>query len=99
MSESNEPTVDIDHLARLARIHFSDAEKQVLLKQLQAVIQYCSKLETIPVDGVEPMVHPFEQADNVWAEDEPLESPTNAEDYMRNAPAIRDQQWVVPKVL
>ena len=91
--------MDIDQLARLARIHFSDAEKQALLQQLQAVIQYCSKLEAIPVDGVEPMVHPFEQVDNVWAEDEPLESLTNGEDYMHNAPAIRDQQWVVPKIL
>jgi aspartyl-tRNA(Asn)/glutamyl-tRNA(Gln) amidotransferase subunit C len=95
----SEQAVDIDQLARLARIHFTDAEKQELLQQLQTVIQYCSKLESIPIDGIEPMVHSFEQPDNVWAEDEPIAGLMHAEDCMRNAPKMQDQQWVVPKIL
>jgi len=49
------------------------------------------------VDGVEPMAHAF-AFDNVWQEDVPA-CGFAPEEALANAPAQRQQQIVVPKVV
>lgn len=67
-----EPTssVDIEHIARLARIHLSPAEKELFAAQLESVLDYFRDLAEAPVDELEPMAHPIDFA-NVWDADEP----------------------------
>ena len=94
----SEEKLDIDHLAKLARIQLPEEEKKQLLQQLQSIVGYCSKVASADTENLEPMVHSFEHDDNVWAEDIPeMESGT---DYLtQNAPEIKENQIVVPKVL
>ena len=40
----SEPKLDIDHLAKLARIRLSEEEKLRLMEQLQSIVGYCSKV-------------------------------------------------------
>lgn len=95
MSDSN---LDIDHLAKLARIHLSEEEKTQLFQQLQSIVGYCSKVANAQVDSLEPMVHSFEHDENIWHEDTPKAVDTT--DYLtQNAPEIKENQIVVPKVL
>ncbi len=95
MSNQN---LDIDHLAKLARIRLSEEEKAQLLQQLQSIVGYCSKVATAQVDSLEPMVHSFDHDENIWHEDTPKTIETT--DYLtQNAPEIKENQIVVPKVL
>jgi len=91
-------SADIDQLAKFACIRFSEEEKVIFQQQLQDMIGYCSKLEAINTEGVEPLLHTFEQEDNVWGEDEPTTC-DGLKMLEQNAPEMRDGQLVVPKVL
>lgn len=94
----SEPKMDIDHIAKLARIQLSESEKLHLMEQLQSIVGYCSKVVAVPTDNLEPLVHAFEHEENTWDEDIPDDiEPT---DYLtQNAPEIKENQIVVPKVL
>ena len=97
MAEAPAPQLDIDYVAHLARIALTDAEKQKFAHQLGDVLQYVEKLKEVDVTGVEPTAHAFEVV-NVWQADEPR-APLTPEAALRNAPAVRDQMIVVPKVI
>lgn len=89
--------IDIDYVARLARIDLTDEEKQTFTAQLEDILAYVEKLNSVDVSGVEPMAHAF-PLENVLDEDVPHD-PLPVEDALRNAPAQRDNQVVVPKVV
>lgn len=91
------PDLDIDHLARLARLDLTPAEKAAFSAQLAEVLSHIERLEQVDVSGVEPMAHAF-PVHNVWAEDV-AEPGLPVEDALRNAPAKRGQMIVVPKVV
>ena len=96
MSET--PHIDIDYVANLARLDMSAEQKAKLGTQLDDILGYFDKLNAVNVEGVEPMAHAHCVA-NVWREgDEPGE--TYAPEVLLNmAPAHRDNQVVVPKVV
>lgn len=91
------PQLDIDYVARLARLALTDAEKHAFAHQLGDVLSYIEQLKAVDVTGVEPTAHAFEVV-NVWQEDVP--SPAlPVEKALQNAPAARDSMIVVPKVV
>ncbi len=90
-------TIDIDYVANLARIALTDEEKTLFSGQLDQVLTYIEKLNTVDVSGVEPMAHAFALT-NVWGEDKAV-PPLPVEIALKNAPATRDNMVVVPKVV
>jgi len=94
---ANSTEIDIDYVAKLARIELSDEEKQKFSKQLAQILEYFQKLSKIDVSNVEPSAHAH-AVYNVWRED--VEgAPISVEDALLNAPAKRDNQIIVPKVV
>jgi aspartyl-tRNA(Asn)/glutamyl-tRNA(Gln) amidotransferase subunit C len=91
------PEVDIDKLAMLARIRLSEEEKTAFSGQLSEILGFFQKLQAVDVSGIEPMAHPFE-AGAPMREDVPGKS-WDPERSLKNAPAQRDHQIVVPKVV
>lgn len=91
------PKLDIDYVAQLARIALTTEEKRRFAEQLGSVLTYVEKLKEVDVSGVEPTAHAFEVV-NVWQADVPA-APLSAEAALRNAPAVREQMIVVPKVV
>ncbi|RME70294.1 MAG: Asp-tRNA(Asn)/Glu-tRNA(Gln) amidotransferase subunit GatC [Verrucomicrobia bacterium] len=89
--------IDIDYVARLARLALTDEEKALFSRQLADVLHYVEKLNEVDVDGVEPSAHAFEVV-NVWQDDVPAR-PLPTEAALQNAPAVRDNMFVVPKVV
>ncbi len=89
--------IDIDYVANLARIELTEEERQKFSAQLRQILEYFEKLGAVDVSGVEPTAHAF-PVFNVWAEDktEPGFTPQQA---LGNAPAQRNNQIVVPKVI
>ncbi|MDR3229760.1 MAG: Asp-tRNA(Asn)/Glu-tRNA(Gln) amidotransferase subunit GatC [Puniceicoccales bacterium] len=90
-------TLDIEHIAKLARLALGEDEKQHLASQLAGVVSHFDELNAINVDGVEPSAHAF-PIFNVLREDTPgpLLDP---EALARIAPAFRDGQVAVPRVV
>lgn len=91
--------IDIDHLAKLARIELDGHKRETFLNQLQDIVGYCSKVCEAGVENLEPRVHSFSHEGNFWAEDIP-EYPEDGVDFLsRNAPEMKEKQIVVPRVL
>jgi aspartyl-tRNA(Asn)/glutamyl-tRNA(Gln) amidotransferase subunit C len=93
----SQPSVDIDYVANLARLDLSVEEKVRFAAQLGDILAYFEKLNAVDVTGVEPMAHAF-PVFNVLDEDVEQPGFTPAE-ALRNAPAQRDNQFLVPKVV
>ena len=93
----DKPEVDIEKLAMLSRIQLTDKEKEAFSGQVADIIGFFQKLQEIDVTGIQPMAHPFEAAAPL-REDEPSR-PWPADKALANAPASRNDQVVVPKVV
>lgn len=94
---ANSPEINIDYVAKLARIELTSEEKEKYSQQLGQILGYFQKLSEIDVSDVEPSAHAH-AIYNVWRED--VEgTPMNVDDALMNAPAKRDNQIVVPKIV
>ena len=91
------PQLDIDHIAKLARLALTPEEKAKFAQQLGDVLHHIEQLAKVDVSGVEPTAHAF-TVENVWAEDVARPG-LPVELALQNAPAQRDHMIVVPKVV
>ncbi len=87
---------DVDHVARLARLEFSDAEKDEMARQLSRILEYMDKLNELDTTHVSPMAHAA-QLRNVLREDVARPS-LDPEDALANAPERDGQFFRVPKI-
>ncbi len=94
---SSAPDLNIDHVAKLARLALTAEEKARFSQQLGDVLHHIEQLGKVDVTGVEPTAHAF-PITNVWADDIARPGLT-VETALRNAPAQRDNMIVVPKVV
>jgi aspartyl-tRNA(Asn)/glutamyl-tRNA(Gln) amidotransferase subunit C len=94
---SQVPDLDLDQVARLARIALTPEEKARFAAQIGDVIAYIALLKEVDVSGVEPTAHAF-SVHNVWAEDV-AQPGLPVEAALRNAPARQDNLIAVPKVV
>ena len=87
----------VDHVAALARLDLTDAEKARLERQLAQILEAFAALNTLQVDHVPPtaQVIPLE---TVERDDMPTPCLPLA-DVLRNAPRTQDDQIRVPPVL
>jgi aspartyl-tRNA(Asn)/glutamyl-tRNA(Gln) amidotransferase subunit C len=95
--KSDPAGLDIDQVAKLARIALTAEEKARFSEQLGEILAHVEQLKEVDVTGVEPTAHAF-PVTNVWADDVPRPS-LPVEAALRNAPARRDNMIVVPKVV
>lgn len=92
-----ETQIDIDYVAKLARIELTDDEKTTYSRQLGQILEYFERLSKIDVSGVEPSAHAH-AIYNVMRDD--VETPAmSISDALMNAPASRENQVCVPKVV
>ena len=94
---SSAPALDIDHIAKLARLALTAEEKAIFAQQLGDVLHHIEQLAKVDVTGVEPTAH-ASPIFNVWQADVAQPGLTVA-DALRNAPAQRDNMILVPKVV
>jgi aspartyl-tRNA(Asn)/glutamyl-tRNA(Gln) amidotransferase subunit C len=58
-----------EHIAKLARLELSEAEKGLFARQLSDILGYVDKLSEVDTASVEPMYHPL-PLQNVFGADE-----------------------------
>lgn len=93
MSASKLSLSDLDHIAKLARIQLTDAEKQTFLPQLESVIEYFDILNQINTDNVEPTFRVIDKS-NVFHNDEVGKS-LSVEDVLSGSSRTKDNYFVV----
>jgi aspartyl-tRNA(Asn)/glutamyl-tRNA(Gln) amidotransferase subunit C len=88
---------EIEHIAALARLRLTDAEKALYRQQLSAVLDYMAKLRQLDTAHIEPTatVLPLR---SVLRPDEARPSLT-PEEVLANAPAAEAGMFRVPPVL
>ncbi len=89
--------IDIEYVAKLARIELTSAQKKKLGKQLKDILAYIEKLKQLKVDKVEPMSHVL-PLKNVFRQDKARPS-LALDKVLRNAPAKEKGSFSVPKVI
>ena len=88
---------EVEHVAKLARLEITEAEKEIFSKHLSSILTYMDKLKTLNTEGVEPTATVLEQT-NVFREDKARPS-LPAEKALANAPESEGGFFVVPKIL
>lgn len=88
---------DVEKIAELARLKFSDEELENFTPQMNEILSYMDKLNELHTENVKPLSHPVEQT-NVFREDE-LKSSISNEEALKNAPDKTDSHFKVPKVI
>lgn len=89
--------INIDVLARLARLHLSDAEHEQFQKDIESIIGHIDQLQQINTEGVEPTFHGV-KLEAVLRDDTTQESlPLNK--VFANAPERLGDGFGVPKII
>ena len=87
----------VKYTANLARIELSETELDHFTGQLDRILAYVDKLNTLNVDNLEPTSHVLEMK-NVYREDVVKKS-LPAQDAIKNAPAKENNLFKVPKII
>ncbi|MFH0879764.1 MAG: Asp-tRNA(Asn)/Glu-tRNA(Gln) amidotransferase subunit GatC, partial [Lentisphaerota bacterium] len=80
-----------------ARLHLTDEEITLFQGQLDQILSHVKDLSALDVEGVEPTAH-ARPVLNVFRKDEVRPS-LDHDSVMKNAPASRHEQFVVPKIV
>ncbi|MEO6244684.1 MAG: Asp-tRNA(Asn)/Glu-tRNA(Gln) amidotransferase subunit GatC, partial [Opitutaceae bacterium] len=66
---SSAPDLNIDRVAKLARLALTAEEKATFSQQLGGVLHHIEQLGKVDITGIEPSSHAFDVV-NVWADDQ-----------------------------
>ncbi|WP_027964079.1 Asp-tRNA(Asn)/Glu-tRNA(Gln) amidotransferase subunit GatC [Halalkalibacillus halophilus] len=88
---------DVKHVAKLARLEFSEEELERYTDQLSSILNFSEQLNELDTTDVEPTTHVLDMK-NVMRKDEAKEW-IKKEDALNNAPDQLDGQFRVPSIL
>jgi aspartyl-tRNA(Asn)/glutamyl-tRNA(Gln) amidotransferase subunit C len=88
--------IDIEHVARLARLELTDEEKERLRSQLGVILEHAAKVGEVAAGDVPPTAYAIPRT-NVLRPDEPEPSLTH-EEALSTAPAAEDGRFRVPRI-
>ncbi len=87
---------EVEHVARLARLHFDEEELARLQPELEQIIGYVEQLSELDLSGLETTSHAV-AIKNALRPDEPWTGLTH-EEAMANGPAVERGSFVVPRI-
>ena len=89
--------VDIEKVAKLARLRLSEDEKRRFEGQLDQILAHIEQLSRVDTTGVEPTSHAI-PIHNAFREDE-IKPSFPKEEVMGIAPAQEDGHFKVPRII
>lgn len=89
--------IDIEHVARLARLELTEDEKARLREQLGVIIEHAAKVGEVAADDVPPTAYAIPRS-NVLRSDEVTPS-LSTEDVLSNAPEVEADRFKVPRIV
>jgi aspartyl-tRNA(Asn)/glutamyl-tRNA(Gln) amidotransferase subunit C len=89
--------IDVEHVARLARLALSPEEKERFGRQLGLILDHAEKVGEVAAEDVEPTSHPVPRS-NVFRPDQPLPSLSH-EEALAGAPETEGGRFKVPRIV
>jgi aspartyl-tRNA(Asn)/glutamyl-tRNA(Gln) amidotransferase subunit C len=89
--------IDIDHVARLARLDLSDEEKARLRQQLAVILEAAARVQEVAAERVPPTSYAIPRS-NVFREDEPAPC-LPLEEALAGAPEVEADRFKVPRIV
>lgn len=88
---------DVQHVAYLARLGLDEEEMDRMADQINHILDAMEALRNLDTSAIPPTAQVI-PLDTVMRDDEPRPS-WPVDEVLRNAPSVRDGQFVVPTVL
>lgn len=89
--------IDIEHVARLARLGLTEEELSRFRDQLAVILDHAERVREVAAEDVPPTAHPIPMR-NVFREDEPRPG-LDREDALAGAPEREDDRFKVPRIV
>ncbi len=89
--------IDIEHVARLARLDLTGDEKARLAEQLGLILEHAAKVGEVATGDVPPTASAIPRV-NVFRQDEP-EPSLPVDEAVRNAPEREGDRFRVPRIV
>ena len=90
---------NIEHIAKLARLDFTDAEYEKLTLDMNNVLGHIDQLKELDVSNVAPLENINESVETNNFRKDVSGSCLSPEDALKNAPKAGDGYFLVPKVI
>ena len=90
-------SIDVSHLARLARLSLSDAERAAALADLENIMTMIDAMQAVDTNDATPMANPMD-ANQRLRSDQVTETINRAQ-FQASAPATEDGYYLVPRVV
>src|SRR5205809_313865 len=89
--------IDVDHVARLARLALTPEEKERFRRQLGLILEHAEKVGEVAAQDVPPTAQPIPRS-NVFRPDE-VESCLTQEEALAGAPEVEEGRFKVPPIV
>jgi len=96
-NKTEKKIINVEYVAKLARISLSDDEKALFQKQLEEIVGYVNDIASVDVNGVQPANHSISTS-NVFRADKSMPGLDRGA-VLKNAPLHDGQQFLVPKIV
>jgi aspartyl-tRNA(Asn)/glutamyl-tRNA(Gln) amidotransferase subunit C len=88
---------EVEHIAALARLELTDAEKQRYAEQLSDILDYAARLDELATDQIPPTASVLDM--QLRLRDDQARPGLPTEDVLKNAADTKDDQFQVPPIL
>ena len=89
--------IDIEKVARLARLELSEGERETFGNQMEQILTYMEQLNRLDTTGVEPTSHAI-PIYNIFREDE-VKPSIPQEEVLAIGPDEEDGHFKVPRII
>jgi aspartyl-tRNA(Asn)/glutamyl-tRNA(Gln) amidotransferase subunit C len=92
---------DIARIAKLARLELQQEQSERMLTQMNEFFAIVEKMRAVDTSGVAPLAHPAAAVSHIALRlrDDVATEPNQREANQRNAPAVENGFFLVPKVI
>lgn len=88
--------IDVDHVARLARLELTAEERERFGRQLSSILEHAERVSGVAAEDVPPTSHPVPRS-NVFRPDEVRPS-LSQEEALSTAPDPQSGRFRVPRI-
>ena len=89
--------IDVEHVARLARLALTPEEKERFRRQLALILEHAEKVGEVAAEDVPPTSHPVPRS-NVFRPDD-VEPCLSQEEALATAPETEGGRFKVPRII
>ena len=94
-------SADITRIANLARLELEPVESERMLSQINGFFDLVEKMRAVDTAGIVPLAHPVAAVQDIGLRlrDDVVSEPNDRDANQRNAPAVEQGLFLVPKVI